>query len=56
MKLWFLFVVAALCFVLVPVVSFFVGGWLAYWGHAVLAILFGVVITLIRTVYFWEEE
>jgi len=51
-----LFLAMILCFVLVPIISYFVGGWYAYWGHAVLAILFAVIITLIRTVYYWEEQ
>ena len=55
-RVCFLFFVMVLCFVLVPVVSYFVGGWYAYWGHAVLAILFAVIITLLRTAYYWEDE
>lgn len=46
----------ALCFILVPIVAYLFGGWYAYWGHALLAIIFSVMVVLIRTRYYWEEN
>jgi len=51
-----LLAVTALCFILVPVVAYLFGGWYAYWGHALLAIIFSVMVVLIRTRYYWEEN
>lgn len=41
---------------LVPLLAYFVGGWQTYWGHALLAITFGVLAVLIKTRYYWEED
>ena len=51
-----LLAVMALCFMLVPIVAYLFGGWYAYWGHALLAIIFSVMVVLIRTRYYWEEN
>ena len=51
-----LLAVMALCFILVPIVAYLFGGWYAYWGHALLAIIFSVMVVLIRTRYYWEEN
>ena len=51
-----LIAVVTFCVILVPVIAYFLGGWFAYWGHALLAIIFSVVVVLIRTRYCWEED
>ena len=48
--------IMGLCFILVPIVSYLFGGWTAYWGHAVLAIVFAIAVTLIKTAFYWEDE
>ena len=55
-KIQGLFAVMALCIILVPVIAYLLGGWYAYWGSALLAIVFGVLAVFIKTRYFWEEE
>jgi len=55
-KLYGLLVIMALCFILVPVVTYLTGGWYAYWSHALLAIIFAVIAVFIKTHYYWEEE
>jgi hypothetical protein len=47
-----LLAIMALCIVLVPIIAYFVGGWYAYWGHALLAVVFGVLAVFIKTRYF----
>jgi hypothetical protein len=32
------------------------GEWYAYWGQALVAILFGILLVWIRTRYYWEED
>jgi hypothetical protein len=49
-------VVMALCVALVPLLAYFVGGWQAYWGHALIAIVFSILAVLIKTKYYWEEN
>jgi hypothetical protein len=51
-----LIAVMTVCVILVPVIAYLFGGWFAYWGHALLAIIFSVVVVLIRTRYYWEED
>jgi hypothetical protein len=51
-----LIAVMTVCVILVPVIAYLLGGWFAYWGHALLAIIFSVVLVLIRTRYYWEED
>lgn len=51
-----LLAVMALCFISVPIIAYLFGGWFAYWGHALLAIVFGIIAVLIRTKYYWEED
>jgi hypothetical protein len=51
-----LIAVMTVCVILVPVFAYFLGGWFAYWGHALLGIIFSVVVVLIRTRYYWEED
>ena len=55
-KAYIIMVLMALCVILVPVIAYSVGGWYAYWGHALLAIIFGILAVLLRTRYYWEEE
>ncbi|MCK4435937.1 hypothetical protein KAU87_03910 [Candidatus Bathyarchaeota archaeon] len=45
-----------LCVILVPLIAYFFGGWYAYWGHALLAIVFAVIAVFLRTKYYWEED
>ncbi|MEM3578840.1 MAG: hypothetical protein QXL54_01280 [Candidatus Bathyarchaeia archaeon] len=53
-----LFAVAVmiLCVLLVPLTAYYLGGWLAYWSHAVLAIIFALAAVLLKTMWYWEEE
>jgi hypothetical protein len=55
-KIHGLLAIMALCIVLVPVIAYSLGGWYAYWGHALLAVVFGVLAVFIKTRYYWEEE
>lgn len=48
--------IMVLCIVLVPVIAYLIGDWYAYWGHALLAIIFGVLAVFIKTHYYWEED
>lgn len=45
-----------LCIILVPIIAYLLGGWYAYWGHAILAIIFAVMAVLLRTRFYWEED
>lgn len=56
MKVLILLAVMILCVILVPVTAYFLGEWYAYWGHALLAIIFSVLAVLIKTRYYWEED
>jgi c-di-AMP phosphodiesterase-like protein len=49
-------VVMALCIILIPIVAYLFGGWYAYWGHALLAIIFAVMAILLKTRFYWEED
>ncbi|MEA2090161.1 MAG: hypothetical protein U9O89_05325 [Thermoproteota archaeon] len=51
-----LIIMMVVCVILVPVIAYLFGGWYAYWGHALLAIVFGVLAVFIKTRYYWEEE
>jgi len=55
-KIYCLLSIMALCVILVPVVAYLIGGWYAYWGQALLAIVFGVLAVFIKTHYYWEED
>jgi len=55
-KIQGLLAIMALCIILVLVIAYFLGGWYAYWGHALLAIVFGILAVFIKTDYYWEEE
>jgi len=55
-KIYGLLTIMALCFILVPVITYFLGGWYAYWGHALLAIIFAILAVFIKTHYYWEED
>ncbi len=46
----------ALCIILVLLTAYFLGGWYAYWSHALLAIFFAVLAVLLRTRFYWEED
>jgi hypothetical protein len=41
---------------LVPILALAFGEWYAYWGHALLAIVFGILLVWTRTHNYWEEE
>jgi len=41
---------------LVPLMAHFLGGWYAYWSHAVLAIIFALAVVLLKTRWYWEEN
>jgi len=51
-----LLAIMALCFILVPIITYLLGGWYAYWSHALLAIVFAIIAVFIKTHYYWEEE
>jgi len=55
-KIHFLLVIMSLCIILVPVIAYIVGGWYAYWGHVLLAVIFAVLAIFIKTRYYWEED
>jgi hypothetical protein len=55
-KAYVLLAIMVLCVTLVPVIAYLLGEWRAYWGHALLAIVFGVLAVFIKTRYFWEED
>lgn len=56
MKVYIVLAIMVLCVILVPVIAYLFGEWYVYWGHALLAIVFGVLAVLIKTRYFWEED
>ena len=45
-----------LCVLLVPVTAYLLGEWYAYWGHAFLAVVFGILAVFMKTRYYWEED
>ncbi len=51
-----LLTIMALCFILVPVLAYYAGGWYAYLGHALLALFFAFIVVFIKTRYYWEED
>ncbi len=53
---YLIIVVMALCIILIPIVAYLFGGWYAYWGHALLAIIFAVMAILLKTRFYWEED
>lgn len=55
-KIYGLLLIIALCFILIPVIAYFLGGWYAYWGHALLAIIFAILAVFIKTRFYWEED
>ncbi|MFP3984991.1 MAG: hypothetical protein ACLFU9_03360 [Candidatus Bathyarchaeia archaeon] len=55
-KVYGLLAIMVLCFILVPLVAYLLGGWYAYWAHALFAIIFAVVAVFIKTRYCWEED
>jgi hypothetical protein len=55
-KIYCLLFIMALCVILVPIIACLIGGWYAYWGQALLAIIFGVLAVFIKTHYYWEED
>lgn len=55
-KIYGLLFIMVLCVILVPVIAYLIGGWYAYWGHALLAIIFGILAVYIKTRYYWEED
>ncbi|MEM2105470.1 MAG: hypothetical protein QXV21_03250 [Candidatus Bathyarchaeia archaeon] len=56
MKLYILLAVMFLCVILAPLIAHLIGEWYAYWGHALLAIVFGLIAVYIKTHYYWEED
>jgi hypothetical protein len=55
-KTHFLLVIMTLCIILVPVIAYVIGGWYAYLGHALLAVVFAFLAVFIKTRYYWEED
>lgn len=55
-KIYRLLLIIALCFILIPVIAYFLGGWYAYWGRALLAIIFTILAVFIKTRFYWEED
>ncbi|MEM3597088.1 MAG: hypothetical protein QXJ53_03035 [Candidatus Bathyarchaeia archaeon] len=56
MKVYVLLAAMLLCVILVPLIAYLIGEWHAYWGHALLAIVFGLIAVYIKTHYYWEED
>ena len=55
-KIQFILAIMALCIILVPVIAYLIGGWYAYWGHVLLAVVFAVLVVFVKTRYYWEED
>jgi hypothetical protein len=55
-KIYGFLAILGLCFLLAPVLAYLLGGWWAYWGHGVLAIIFAIIAVLIKTRHYWEDE
>ncbi|MCW4052162.1 MAG: hypothetical protein NWE78_02995 [Candidatus Bathyarchaeota archaeon] len=55
-KLYVILALMSFCVILVPVIAFLLGGWQAYWGHALLGVIFAVVAVWARIHYYWDEE
>lgn len=55
-KIHCLLAIMILCIILVPVIAYLIGGWYAYWGHVLLAIIFAVLAVFIKTQHYWEED
>ena len=56
MRVYIFAVIMILFVILVPVTAYLLGEWFAYWGHALLAIAFGVLAVLVKTRYYWKED
>ncbi|MEM3536161.1 MAG: hypothetical protein QXF44_00130 [Candidatus Bathyarchaeia archaeon] len=56
LKVHILLILMVLCVILVPLTAYLIGEWYAYWGHALLAIVFGIIAVYIKTRYYWEED
>jgi len=56
MKAYAFLALMVLCILLVPLTAHYLGEWYAYWGHALLAIIFGVLAVFVKTRYYWEED
>lgn len=55
-KIYVVLALMSLCVMLVPVIAYLLGGWQAYWGHALLGIIFAVLAVWARIHYYWDEE
>ncbi|NWF86686.1 hypothetical protein HXY32_02590 [Candidatus Bathyarchaeota archaeon] len=56
MKLYAFSVFIVVCVIPVPVTAYSLGEWNACWSHALLVIVFGVLVVLLKTRYYWEED
>jgi len=56
LKVYILLAAMLFCVILVPLIAYLIGEWYAYWGHALLAIIFSLIAVYIKTHYYWEEE
>ncbi|MGB9676246.1 MAG: hypothetical protein ACPL0C_03560 [Candidatus Bathyarchaeales archaeon] len=56
LKVYILLAAMLFCVILVPLIAYLIGEWYAYWGHAILAIVFSLIAVYIKTHYYWEEE
>ncbi|MEM3616924.1 MAG: hypothetical protein QXN95_02220 [Candidatus Bathyarchaeia archaeon] len=56
MRVLFTITIMILCVVLVPLMAHYLGGWYAYWSHAILAIIFALAVVLLKTRWYWEED
>lgn len=56
LRAYILLAAMLLCLILVPLIAYLIGEWYAYWGHALLAIIFSLIAVYIKTHYYWEEE
>ena len=55
-KLYAILAIMAACFILAPIIAHVYGGWFAYWGHALLAIVFAFLAVFIKIHYYWEDD
>ncbi len=55
-KLYVILALMGLCVILVPVTAYLLGGWQAYWGHALLGVIFAILAVWARIHYYWDEE
>ncbi len=51
-----LYAALVVVFVLIPVFAYLLEDWYAFWGHGLLAIIFGALLVYLKTRYYWDEN